>query len=518
MFSEFSKLNSGGNENSWYELYSLYNEMIQVSEQFLKMPRKVNRYSPVATNVANMHAAFKEVKLEDSYSPAKAIDSKKSKKTRTICQVPPMQDGDGNIGNDDCLDGNDAELWNEATMKEVETLIEKMLAIQPPNENPAQMQEFLSRSGEVAEQLNRKNAKVRKAYFPFYFVFRLLPKLLRFEFMRTRRGGHPPNVVELQRYLKSYLKSIPGGIESISKAEKTRNSPRKNPSKYCEFKSSRISGNLDVGNVAEIIDELLETPPLSFDPDELSLFLCTLDDVSNRLRKVDIQMKKLKMILPFYLSFRLIPSSLKNKFVNHREATRVPVFDELHRFLVAYSHSPRSTTFPSVDRPSSSNSDAIRRSRLGWVPVTGLTDTSSTSRNICTEPTPSKCSTIFMPPPSSPTQDENEPPLIAPAEPSGNPVVYGIYATNSQVDLYLCKSGKQPVSLLYEFCARRKYRQPEFHTVKEDGPPHQKRFIMKVTVNDVDYQSSVTSKKKNIAKSEAAKVCLRSLGVTEFLR
>ncbi|KAF6212431.1 hypothetical protein GE061_012954, partial [Apolygus lucorum] len=73
--------------------------------------------------------------------------------------------------------------------------------------------------------------------------------------------------------------------------------------------------------------------------------------------------------------------------------------------------------------------------------------------------------------------------------------------------------GKHPVSLLNEFCTRRKFKQPEFHTVKEDGPPHQKRFIIKVTVNGVDYQPSITSSTKKIAKSEAARVCLRSLGV-----
>ncbi|BET00824.1 G-patch domain [Nesidiocoris tenuis] len=73
--------------------------------------------------------------------------------------------------------------------------------------------------------------------------------------------------------------------------------------------------------------------------------------------------------------------------------------------------------------------------------------------------------------------------------------------------------GKHPVSLLVEFCTRRRYDPPIFNTVCEEGPPHQKRFILKVTVNNVDYQPAVSSSTKKIAKSEAAKVCLKALGV-----
>lgn len=40
--------------------------------------------------------------------------------------------------------------------------------------------------------------------------------------------------------------------------------------------------------------------------------------------------------------------------------------------------------------------------------------------------------------------------------------------------------GKHPVSLLNEFCAKRKWEVPKFDTLDESGPSHRKTFIMMV--------------------------------------
>lgn len=43
-------------------------------------------------------------------------------------------------------------------------------------------------------------------------------------------------------------------------------------------------------------------------------------------------------------------------------------------------------------------------------------------------------------------------------------------------------SGKHPVSLLNEFCAKRKWEIPKFNTLDESGPSHRKTFIMTVSI------------------------------------
>jgi len=93
--------------------------------------------------------------------------------------------------------------------------------------------------------------------------------------------------------------------------------------------------------------------------------------------------------------------------------------------------------------------------------------------------------------------------------------------------------GKHPVSLLNEFCAKRKWDIPKFNTLDESGPSHRKTFIMtvsltfkvfhknillimfsliKVVVNGVQYCSSRCQTKK-LAKMEAAKSCLKEIGL-----
>ncbi|XP_001952647.1 protein SON isoform X1 [Acyrthosiphon pisum] len=76
----------------------------------------------------------------------------------------------------------------------------------------------------------------------------------------------------------------------------------------------------------------------------------------------------------------------------------------------------------------------------------------------------------------------------------------------------LSLEGKHPVSLLNEFCAKRKWDIPKFNTLDESGPSHRKTFIMTVVVNGVQYCSSRCQTKK-LAKMEAAKECLKEIGL-----
>lgn len=74
-------------------------------------------------------------------------------------------------------------------------------------------------------------------------------------------------------------------------------------------------------------------------------------------------------------------------------------------------------------------------------------------------------------------------------------------------------SGKHPVSALGELCNKRKWGAPQYEVVHESGPAHKKDFLFKVRVNSVDYQPSVTSNNKKLAKAQAATVCLQELGL-----
>ncbi|XP_039288821.1 protein SON [Nilaparvata lugens] len=75
--------------------------------------------------------------------------------------------------------------------------------------------------------------------------------------------------------------------------------------------------------------------------------------------------------------------------------------------------------------------------------------------------------------------------------------------------------GKHPVSLLNEFCTKRRYGVPTFNLCFEGGPDHKKTFLFKVTVNGVEYKPSVSSLNKKQARVEAAVVCLKAMGVLE---
>ncbi|XP_050532828.1 protein SON [Daktulosphaira vitifoliae] len=76
----------------------------------------------------------------------------------------------------------------------------------------------------------------------------------------------------------------------------------------------------------------------------------------------------------------------------------------------------------------------------------------------------------------------------------------------------LSLEGKHPVSLLNEFCAKRKWEVPKFDTLDESGPSHRKTFIIAVIVNGVKYCSSRCQTKK-LAKMDAAKICLKEIGL-----
>ncbi|XP_016839364.1 protein SON [Nasonia vitripennis] len=75
--------------------------------------------------------------------------------------------------------------------------------------------------------------------------------------------------------------------------------------------------------------------------------------------------------------------------------------------------------------------------------------------------------------------------------------------------------GKHPVSLLGEYCSKRKFGAPVYELCFECGPDHKKNFLFKVKVNGVEYKPAVASPNKKLAKAEAAQVCLQSIGLLQ---
>ncbi|XP_077256375.1 uncharacterized protein LOC143894144 [Temnothorax americanus] len=73
--------------------------------------------------------------------------------------------------------------------------------------------------------------------------------------------------------------------------------------------------------------------------------------------------------------------------------------------------------------------------------------------------------------------------------------------------------GKHPVSLLGEYCTKKKLGAPVYELCFESGPDHRKNFLFKVKVNGIEYKPSVASSNKKQAKAEAAQICLQSLGL-----
>ena len=77
------------------------------------------------------------------------------------------------------------------------------------------------------------------------------------------------------------------------------------------------------------------------------------------------------------------------------------------------------------------------------------------------------------------------------------------------------KVKQHPVSLLLELCAKRQWKTPQFTSFSEPGPSKEKQYICKVIVNDIAYQSSKPTNKKNKAKSDAATIALKQLADNE---
>ncbi|KYM76426.1 Protein SON [Atta colombica] len=73
--------------------------------------------------------------------------------------------------------------------------------------------------------------------------------------------------------------------------------------------------------------------------------------------------------------------------------------------------------------------------------------------------------------------------------------------------------GKHPVSLLGEYCTKKKLGAPVYELCFESGPDHRKNFLFKVKVNGIEYKPSVASSNKKQAKAEAAQICLQNLGL-----
>lgn len=75
--------------------------------------------------------------------------------------------------------------------------------------------------------------------------------------------------------------------------------------------------------------------------------------------------------------------------------------------------------------------------------------------------------------------------------------------------------GKHPVSILGEYCSKRKWMPPRYDLVHESGPGHAKNFVFKVIVNGLEYQPAIANNTKKEAKATAAKFCLQQLGILQ---
>lgn len=70
-----------------------------------------------------------------------------------------------------------------------------------------------------------------------------------------------------------------------------------------------------------------------------------------------------------------------------------------------------------------------------------------------------------------------------------------------------------PVSMLMEYCAKRKYQPPDFAMVVEEGPAHKPNFVMKVVVNGISYQPTISASNKKTAKALSAIVALQAFNL-----
>ncbi|CAO4361540.1 unnamed protein product [Caenorhabditis nigoni] len=83
---------------------------------------------------------------------------------------------------------------------------------------------------------------------------------------------------------------------------------------------------------------------------------------------------------------------------------------------------------------------------------------------------------------------------------------------NTQNNVPVDLSTKNPISLVMELCAKRRWNAPSF-TCEESGADHSKMFIWTVVINNVQYRPMCGSKQKKEGKAVACQVALQSLGV-----
>jgi hypothetical protein len=73
------------------------------------------------------------------------------------------------------------------------------------------------------------------------------------------------------------------------------------------------------------------------------------------------------------------------------------------------------------------------------------------------------------------------------------------------------RARKHPVCEIYEYCSKYRLARPEFTIISSNNRPYSQRYLMKVTVNNVDYQPSFGSSNEKEAKKQAAISCLKVL-------
>uniref|UniRef100_A0A7E4VES4 Protein kinase domain-containing protein n=1 Tax=Panagrellus redivivus TaxID=6233 RepID=A0A7E4VES4_PANRE len=72
--------------------------------------------------------------------------------------------------------------------------------------------------------------------------------------------------------------------------------------------------------------------------------------------------------------------------------------------------------------------------------------------------------------------------------------------------------GKNPISLVMEYCARARLQPPTF-TCIESGPNNSRRFLWKCTIDGVEYEPAMASGNKKAGKTQVCYVVLQALGL-----
>ena len=91
---------------------------------------------------------------------------------------------------------------------------------------------------------------------------------------------------------------------------------------------------------------------------------------------------------------------------------------------------------------------------------------------------------------------------------------YNLLPSQPKIGFRSKQSDKNPIMQLQELCVERAWPMPGYNLVKEDGPPHMKRFLFEVKVNYKTYQSpeeGLERGKKQDAKAAAAGYALSKL-------